>query len=338
MIQIRKQKDLIKQLSTLKKENVSSKRNRASASKWGDKLVKKKFTDEQLQRASNIDLVSMLQSQGEKLKKQGRVYRWMRYDSTVIDRNRWFRHSREVGGGPIQFMQHFYNMDFVSAVKYLLNGEEGAEFVQASEEPEKKPEFIQPKLSKNMHRTFAYLIKTRKIDADIVQHFVNEKKIFETEEHHNIAFCGYDEGGQMKQMHLRSTIPGNRFFLDIDGSDKQYYFRHIGTNENVYVFEAPIDMLSYITLNKNKWQESSYVCLGGVAIDALKNVLITNENISNVYLCVDRDEAGDKTVRRIGEELDEMNYKWERILPENKDWNEDLICEKEQAENFSMTM
>ena len=75
-----------------------------------------------------------------------------------------------------------------------------------------------------------------------------------------------------------------------------------------------------------------------MAIDALKNVLITNENISNVYLCVDRDEAGDKTVRRIGEELDEMNYKWERILPENKDWNEDLICEKEQAENFSMTM
>ena len=53
---------------------------------------------------------------------------------------------------------------------------------------------------------------------------------------------------------------------------------------------------------------------------------------------IDRDKAGDKTVRRIGEELDEMNYKWERILPENKDWNEDLICEKEQAENFSMTM
>ena len=307
-------------------------------SKWGDELVKKKFTDEQLQRASSVDIVRMLQSQGEKLKKQGRVYRWMRYDSTVIDGNRWFRHSREIGGGPIQFMQHFHNMDFVSAVKYLLNGEEGAEFVQTSREPEERPEFVQPKLSKNMHRTFAYLIKTRKIDADIVQHFVNEKKIFETEEHHNIAFCGYDEGGRMKQMHLRSTIPGNRFFLDIDGSDKQYYFRHIGTDENVYVFEAPIDMLSYITLNKNNWQESSYVCLGGVAIDALKNVLNTNDNISNVFLCVDKDEAGDKTVRRIGEELDEMNYKWERILPENKDWNEDLVCEREQNENFSMTM
>ncbi len=301
-------------------------------------MKKKRFSDEQLQRASGIDIVAMLQGQGEKLKKQGRVYRWMRYDSTVIDRNRWYRHSREIGGGPIQFMQHFYGMDFVEAVKYLLDGEEGAEFVQASRTPEPKLPFTPPKLSKNMHRTFAYLIKTRKIDADIVQHFVNEKKILETEEYHNTAFCGYDEKGEMKQMHLRSTLPGNRFFLDIDGSDKQYYFRHIGTNSDVYVFEAPIDMLSYITMNKENWQESSYVCLGGVAIDALKNILSTNEQISKVYMCVDRDDAGDKTVKRIGDELNEMGYEWERILPENKDWNEDLTAGSEQTENFELTM
>ena len=301
-------------------------------------MKKKRFSDEQLQRASGIDIVAMLQGQGEKLKKQGRVYRWMRYDSTVIDRNRWYRHSREIGGGPIQFMQHFYGMDFVEAVKYLLGGEEGAEFVQASQTPETKLPFVPPKLSKNMHRTFAYLIKTRKIDADIVQYFVNEKKILETEEYHNTAFCGYDEKGEMKQMHLRSTLPGNRFFMDIDGSDKQYYFRHIGTNSDVYVFEAPIDMLSYITMNKENWQESSYVCLGGVAIDALKNVLNTNEQISKVYMCVDRDDAGDKTVKRIGDELNEMGYEWERIFPENKDWNEDLTAGSDQTENFELTM
>ena len=301
-------------------------------------MKKKRFSDEQLQRVSGIDITAMLQGQGEKLKKQGRVYRWTRYDSTVIDRNRWYRHSREIGGGPIQFMQHFYGMDFVDAVKYLLDGEEGTEFVQASRTPEPKLPFTPPKLSKNMHRTFAYLIKTRKIDADIVQHFVNEKKILETEEYHNTAFCGYDEKGEMKQMHLRSTLPGNRFFMDIDGSDKQYYFRHIGINNDVYVFEAPIDMLSYITMNKENWQESSYVCLGGVAIDALKNILSTNEQISKVYMCVDRDDAGDKTVKRIGDELNEMGYEWERIFPENKDWNEDLTAGSEQTENFELTM
>ena len=298
------------------------------------------FSDEQLQRASNIDLVDMLRGQGESLKKQSRVHRWMRYDSTVIYGNKWYRHSREVGGGPIQFMQHFYDMDFVSAVKHLLNGEEGAELVQASNTPEPKTEFKMPELSKNMHRTFAYLIKTRKIDADVVQHFVNEKKIFETAEHHNAAFCGYDETGEIKQMHLRSTQSNRRFFLDVAGSDKQYYFRHDGVDNEVYVFEAPIDMLSYITLHKEDWKQHSYVCLGGVAIDALNNILKNHPQIDIVYLCVDNDTAGDKTVNRIGEELTEKSIEWQRLLPENKDWNEDLVelREQEQEQDFDLSM
>lgn len=55
-------------------------------------------------------------------------------------------------------------------------------------------------------------------------------------------------------------------------------------------------------------------------------------------MCVDRDDAGDKTVKRIGDELNEMGYEWERILPENKDWNEDLTAGSEQTENFELTM
>lgn len=300
----------------------------------------KRFTDEQLARACNIDLVSMLQSQGEKLKREGVVHRWKRYDSTVICGNKWFRHSREVGGGPIQFMQHFYGMNFVESVKYLLNGEDGAEFAQAEKQTHEKPEFEIPIFSKNMHRTFAYLIKTRKIDADIVQHFVDEKKIKETEEFHNVAFCGYDEQGEMKQIHMRSTTPGSRFFCDVGGSDKQYYFRHEGSGTEVYAFEAPIDMLSYITMHKDNWQEQSYVCLGGVAIDALVNIMKNNESIERVHLCVDKDDAGDRTVRRIGNELTENGVEWDRLLPENKDWNEDLIAsiEQEETENYEMNM
>lgn len=300
----------------------------------------RRFTEEQLQRASNIDIARMLQSQGEKLKKQGVVYRWMRYDSTVIHENEWYRHSRQVGGGPIQFMQHFYGMNFVDAVRYLLDGEDGAELVQAEHKEEPKPEFKLPELSKNMHRTFAYLIQTRKIDPEIVQFFVHEKKILETAKYHNVAFCGYDENDVIKQMHLRSTRSNEKFFMDIDGSDKQYYFRHIGSDNEVYVFEAPIDMLSFITMNKDNWQQHSYVCLGGVAIDALRNVLDSIPKISMVHMCVDKDIAGDKTVKRIGAELDERGVTWDRILPEHKDWNEDLVAQQEQeeCENFNMTM
>ncbi len=302
--------------------------------------ILKRYTDEQIQRANNIDIVNMLMCKGEKLKKEGRVYRWMRYDSTVIHGNNWFRHSRGVGGGPIQFIQHFYDLNFVESVRYLLNGEQGVEFAQVEHKEEEKPEFKIPKMSENMHRTFAYLIKTRRIDADIVQHFVNEKKIQETEEYHNVAFCGYEKNGEMKQMHIRSTVPYNRFFMDIDGSDKQFYFRHEGTSDDVYVFEAAIDMLSYITMHKENWQDKSYVCLGGVAIDALLNIMENNKNIKMVHLCVDNDEAGEKVIKRIGDELNIRGIEWDRIAPQYKDWNEDLVymTEQEELQNFEMQL
>lgn len=300
----------------------------------------KKFSDEQIQRANNVDLIDMLQRQGEKLKKVGRVYRWMRYDSTVIYGQKWFRHSRQIGGGPIQFMKHFYNMDFVDAVKYILGGEDGAEFAQTEWKEYVKPEFKVPKFSNNMHRTFAYLIQTRKIDADVVRFFVKEKKILETADYHNVAFVGYDENGEMQQAHLRSTQSGKRFFMDVDGSDKQYYFRYVGKGNDVFVFEAPIDMLSYITMNKENWQEHSYVCLGGVAIYALDNILESNPNIQTVHMCVDNDKRGDETAERIGKELTERNIEWDRLVPEYKDWNEDLqmMREQEQNRNFDLTM
>ena len=83
-------------------------------------MKKKRFSDEQLQRASGIDIVAMLQGQGEKLKKQGRVYRWMRYDSTVIDRNRWYRHSREIAAiHPNMIVKIPMTVEGLKAVKVL---------------------------------------------------------------------------------------------------------------------------------------------------------------------------------------------------------------------------
>ena len=298
----------------------------------------KRFTEEQLQRASSIDIARMLESQGETLKKQGSVYRWMRYDSTVICGNEWYRHSRQTGGGPIQFMQHFYNMNFVDSVKYLLNGEEGAKLVPATQIKSEKSEFKMPKLSKNMHRTFAYLTKTRKIDPEIIRFFVQEKKIFETESHHNIAFCGYNENDEIKHIHLRNSRSDERFFMDIEGSDKRYCFRHIGNDNEIFIFEAPIDMLSYITMNKEDWQKHSYVSLGGVAVDAVVNVLDTIPKINTVHICVDNDAAGDKTVKRIAKTLESRGIFYDRITPQKKDWNEDLIALREQTETENMCM
>ena len=57
-----------------------------------------------------------------------------------------------------------------------------------------------------------------------------------------------------------------------------------------------------------------------------------------VYFCVDQDEAGDKIVKRVGEELTEKGIEWDRILPKLKDWNEDLMMVEAQNECFSLSM
>ena len=49
--------------------------------------------------------------------------------------------------------------------------------------------------------------------------------------------------------------------------------------------------------------------------------------IQRVYLCMDNDKAGDLASRRIAELLHEKGILTERVSPELKDWNDDLIAE-----------
>ncbi len=63
----------------------------------------------------------------------------------------------------------------------------------------------------------------------------------------------------------------------------------------MYVFEAPIDMLSFITLLKEKgWQHHNYIALGGVANRALLRFLLEHPQITQVVLCLDNDATGQK--------------------------------------------
>ena len=83
------------------------------------------YTQEQIDRANQADLVSFLQSQGEQLTRAGQEYRWKRHDSLTIRGNKWYRHSQSKGGAPIDFVMEFFGKSFTEAVE-LLTGEKGA--------------------------------------------------------------------------------------------------------------------------------------------------------------------------------------------------------------------
>ena len=293
------------------------------------------FTDEQKRRANTVDLVDFLQRQGEQLTRSGREWRWQRHDSVTVRGNQWFRHSRQEGGLAIDFVQEFYALSFPEAVNLLLGGEGGVEWNQTHKSaPPPRKAFVLPEANRNMRRVYAYLLKQRFIDRDVITHFARAKMLYEscelskdkTKEYHNAVFVGHDENGLPKHAHKRGLYSmGIGYRGNVEGSDPRYSFHHIGTGDTFYVFEAPVDLLSFITLHPEDWKQSSYVTLDGVAEHALLHQLALNPHLQKVVLCLDHDEAGIEAAGRLTEILREHGYTQVFVLlPEYKDWNECL--------------
>ena len=219
----------------------------------------------------------------------------------------------------------------------LLGSELGTAYPSAEERTEEPATpFALPPANKDMRRVFAYLIKHRSIARDVVARFAKAGLLYEDAEYHNAVFVGTDTDGVPRHAHKRSAnSSGKAFRLNVEGSDPRYSFHHVGTDRSLYVFEAPIDMLSYITLHPEDWQRHSYVACCGTSIQPVLQMLEQVPQLDTVLLCLDNDEAGHQASRRMREQLD-ARYSVERLIPENKDWNDDLTLNSENAQGFVM--
>lgn len=289
------------------------------------------FTDEQKQRANEVDLEDFLSRQGEKLLRSGREKRLASDHSITVQGNRWYDHAAGTGGCAIDFVQMRYNSTFPEAVTLLLGGEQGQAYRASAPEQEKEQKpFALPKANQDMRRVYAYLTKTRCLDREVVSAFAKEKIIYEDAKYHNAVFVGYDADGTARHAHKRgSYTKGDAFKGNVDGSDPRYSFRYLGKGNTAYVFEAPIDMLSFITFHKKDWQENSYVALNGISAHAMLQLLKDQPRIDTVVLCLDHDPAGIENSYRLADAVKESqgNIRVRMLQPANKDWNEDLKAE-----------
>ena len=278
------------------------------------------YTQEQIDRANQADLISFLQSQGEQLTRAGNEYRWKRHDSLTIRGNKWYRHSQSKGGGPVDFVMEFFGKSFTEAVE-MLTGEKGA--APPPDRPSLAPlsDFRLPPRSTDNRIARNYLTAARRIDEDVTGFFFSTGDIYEEAAHHNAVFVGRDESGIPRYAHQRGTA--GSFRLDVKGSDKAFNFCYRGEDERLFVFEAPIDLLSFLCLFKKDWQKQSYLALGGVEEKALLRFLSDRPNIKTVYLCLDSDEAGNDACSRLAELVPE-GLTVHRLIPLFKDWNEVL--------------
>ena len=305
-----------------------------------------RYSDEQREAANSVRISEILDREGEKYKKWGRSFCWLRHDSVVFSGSKWFRHSEREGGRAIGFCKKFFGMKFQEAMEYLLdflpemrtgandNRDVKSESIAPREEERDKAEdgqvkecaeLILPPENETMKSAYRYLIKERHLDPEVVSFFAREKSMYEDASWHGVVFLGKDGDGKVRNAHVRGTRDEyGKFRMTCEGSDSNYGFGHVGSGNLLYAFEAPIDLLSFVSYRRG-WKNDSYVALNGVSGNAVFRFLEEHENITGVVLCLDNDEAGERASMRIARELREKGVNdVRRLCSIRKDWNEDL--------------
>ena len=277
------------------------------------------YTQAQIDKANAVDLEKFLRAQGETLVRSGKEYRWKAHDSLTVCGNKWFRHSQSKGGFPVDFVMEFYGKSFPEAVQ-MLTGEPGE--VQPETDPAPSPAFRLPLRNVTNANILNYLTQERKLSPSLVNFFIAAGDIYEDAAHHNVVFVGRDADGHPHYASSRGIR--EKFRQDAAGAEKAFGFAHRGTDKQLLVFEAPIDLLSFIELFPKNWQQHNYLSLGGVSGKALRQFLSERPDVERVFLCLDADKAGEDACKRLVELLPDT-VSVTRIQPCMKDWNDVLV-------------
>lgn len=277
------------------------------------------YTQAQIDKANAVDLEKFLRAQGETLVRSGKEYRWKAHDSLTVCGNKWFRHSQSKGGFPVDFVMEFYGKSFPEAVQ-MLTGETGE--VQPEADPAPSPAFRLPLRNVTNANILNYLTQERKLSPSLVNFFIIAGDIYEDAAHHNVVFVGRDADGHPRYASSRGIR--EKFRQDTAGAEKAFGFAHRGTDKQLLVFEAPIDLLSFIELFPKNWQQHNYLSLGGVSGKALRQFLSERPDVERVFLCLDADKAGEDACKCLAALLPDT-VSVTRIQPCMKDWNEVLV-------------
>lgn len=316
------------------------------------------FTLEEKAEAHNTSTTDYLQSNyGLSFKKSGRGYRCVEHNSLVVnaDDKAWFWNSQSVGGGDvIAFVSKIDDMlslrpvelDYSEALKIILkpiSSESTATYHSTYKKADKiqnepKELILPPKKQGLYNRLFAYLVQTRGIDKNIVSCLCHHHYLYE-DQRGNVVFVGKDKNIENKYGSVRGTLTDKQYRKDCPGSDKSNGFYLNGYDKTtLYVFEAPIDLLSHATIcnmavgDMKAWLNSCRLSLAGVSDNALEQYLSDYTDIENIIFCLDNDTAGKTATEKLIYKYTEKGYTCSSEPSSyGKDYNDELIYLKNKA-------
>ena len=294
---------------------------------------------EVVEQARQIDLLTYLQScePQELVRISGNNYTTRTHDSLKISNGKWCWWSRNIGGtNALDYLTRVEGLSFLDAVQRIL-GE--LPRVPTKSEPTAllpKTEFALPPKHADNRRVFAYL-RSRGIDAEIINHCIKHGQLYEDAAHHNCVFVGYEHGNPAYGA-LRGTLSDTTFAGEVPGSDKRFSFAVplCTGGKTLCVFESAIDALSYLTLLKLRgrdWRTANTLSLSGIYRPrkdgsirfpaALEQYLKDNPGVARIVLCLDNDGPGRAASAAIQKRLSEYEV-IDNPPRSGKDYNDQL--------------
>ncbi len=268
------------------------------------------YTKEEIRKAKEVDLYNYLSQKypDELIPFSNGTFITREHDSLKISNGMWHWFSRGIGGkSALDYLIKVKGMSFMEAMQEVLGLPKNYKKYNYQPKKKEKVELQLPNKNENCNKVLAYL-KSRGIDEEIINECISKEIIYESRDKHNLVFVGFDDNHNPKYASERGTND-SRYMHDCYGSNKAFSFKLIDNNkmnDSIHVFESAIDLLSYATILKRNnidFHLENLISLAGVYQPAgnieesklpiaLALFLNNNQNIKNIYLHLDNDQAG----------------------------------------------
>lgn len=234
------------------------------------------------EEAKRLSIISVAEQLGMELKRTGSYsYTWTEHDSFVIDtrKNEFHWNSRTEFGDVIQLVQTIRGVSYKEVMHFLETGEfkeVDVEAQTASKEPFSY--YLERYERQDFSASRSYLKAQRGLSDDTINFFISQGSIAEAIRKKGdyfepvIVFKYKDNTGFLAGASLQGIVENREHYPErgrlkqiMRNSDGQLGFSiDIGTPKRLVFAEAPIDLMSYYELHKDRLQDVRLVAMDGV--------------------------------------------------------------------------
>ena len=234
------------------------------------------------EEAKRLSIISVAEQLGMELKRTGIYsYTWTEHDSFVIDarKNEFHWNSRIEFGDVIQLVQSIKGVSYKEAMHFLETGEFKAVDVEAqtaSKEPFSY--YLERYERQDFSASRNYLKAQRGLSDDTINFFISQGSIAEAIRKKGdyfepvIVFKYKDNTGFLAGASLQGIVENREHYPErgrlkqiMRNSDGQLGFSiDIGNPKRLVFAEAPIDLMSYYELHKDRLRDVRLVAMDGV--------------------------------------------------------------------------